>query len=101
MMRCEYDDDRDRSWEKTRECTLSQFAARSGARADAVPAEVMAALSRVSQPEDLRELVDTQRPHMTRLQFLRLVEAIERLYGTAFTRCSGLPVDRPRLSVAS
>lgn len=99
MNRCE---NREKCWEKTRERNAEEAFAEYALPIDSlVPEEAAPYFHQVTQPMELRELADYCRIELSPLQFMRLCDMVETLFGSEFARESGLPVNRPRLSLAN
>ncbi len=86
---------------KTEERTRAQQHSQLPITVDQIMDEVGTALFQFTSTDDLQVVSDTYRSRMTDRQFSRFVNLMVDCYGTPFARHAGLPVGRPRLSLAS
>lgn len=86
---------------KTEERTRAQQHLQVPITLDQILDEIGTTLFQYSSVEDLQAVSDTYRHRMSDRQFSRFVNLMVDCYGTPFARHAGLPVGRPRLSLAS
>jgi len=86
---------------KTEERTRAQQHSQLPITVDQMLDEIGTELFQYTNADDLQTVSDNYRPRMTDRQFSRFVNLMVDCYGTPFARHAGLPVGRPRLSLAS
>ena len=89
MKRCE--EYEDRLWERRRERSAREAKADMHIRWDAaIPEEALPYLHTASTPEELGELAEYLRDHMTAIQLARVMAQVEYLYGKRFLAAAGV-----------
>ncbi len=92
----------DRVWERRRERSAAEAEADRHIRWDAaVPEEAYPYLHTATTPEELRELADYLRDHMTTVQLARVMAQVEWLYGRRFVAAAGVAPRVTRIGLAS
>ena len=101
MNRCKAELMKVRGDRKVQERTREQQFSEVPITVDEILNEVGAALFQLPSSNELHQLTETYRLRLAPRQFSRFVNLMVDCYGTPFVRHAGLPVGRPKLSLAS
>ena len=101
MIRYDYEESQDKLWEKGRELTAFEAARCENIRAESVRADVMPYLHALTTAVELRELAHIYQAHVSQLEYRRFLDVVERMFGPRFMSRASLPLERPRLALAS